>query len=123
MSVGIEQIYCYAPQYALPLAALAAARGVALEGLGVQAMAIAPACEDVVTLAATAASRCLRAARVDPREIGMLVVACRAARMAGEANAMITSTFNWTSSAANPGSRSYWPSAKRHSSIRSLPST
>ena len=79
MSVGIEQIYCYAPQYALPLAALAAARGVALEklpqGLGVQAMAIAPACEDVVTLAATAALRCLRAARVDPREIGMLVVA------------------------------------------------
>ena len=79
MSVGIEQIYCYAPQYALPLPALAAARGVAPEkltqGLGVQAMAVAPACEDVVTLAATAAARCLRAAGVDPREIGLLVVA------------------------------------------------
>jgi hydroxymethylglutaryl-CoA synthase len=79
MSVGIEQIYCYAPQYALPLAVLAAARGVAPEkltqGLGVQAMAVAPACEDVVTLAATAAARCLRAAGVDPREIGLLVVA------------------------------------------------
>jgi hydroxymethylglutaryl-CoA synthase len=79
MSVGIEQLYCYAPQFALPLTALAEARGVAPEkltqGLGVQAMAIAPACEDVVTLAATAGARCLRAAHVDPREVGLLVVA------------------------------------------------
>jgi hydroxymethylglutaryl-CoA synthase len=79
MSVGIEHLHAYAPQYALPLPALAEARGVAPEkltqGLGVQAMAVAAPCEDVVTLAATAASRCLRAAGVDPREIGMLVVA------------------------------------------------
>ena len=79
MSVGIEQIYAYAPQLALPLPALAAARGVAPEkltlGLGVEAMAITPPCEDVVTLAATAARRCLAAARVDPRSIGLLVVA------------------------------------------------
>jgi hydroxymethylglutaryl-CoA synthase len=38
-------------------------------------MAVAAPCEDVVTLAATAAARCLRSAGVDPREIGMLVVA------------------------------------------------
>ena len=79
MSVGIEQIYAYAPQLALPLPALAAARGIAPEkltqGLGVEAMAVTPACEDVVTLAATAAGRCLRAAGVDPRSIGLLVVA------------------------------------------------
>ena len=79
MSVGIEHLYTYAPQYALPLTALAEARGVAPEkltrGLGVQAMAVPPACEDVVTLAATAGARCLRAAGVDPREIGLLVVA------------------------------------------------
>ena len=79
MSVGIEHLYCYAPQFALPLTALAEARGVAPEkltqGLGVQAMAVPPACEDVVTLAATAAARCLRAAGVDPREVGLLVVA------------------------------------------------
>jgi hydroxymethylglutaryl-CoA synthase len=79
MSVGIEHLYTYAPQYALPLDALAEARGVAPEkltrGLGVQAMAVPPACEDVVTLAATAGARCLRAAGVDPREIGLLVVA------------------------------------------------
>ena len=79
MSVGIDQVHVYAPQLALPLPALAAARGVAPEkltlGLGVQAMAVTPACEDVVTLAATAAARCLRAAGVDPRTIGLLVVA------------------------------------------------
>jgi hydroxymethylglutaryl-CoA synthase len=38
-------------------------------------MAIAPPCEDVVTLAATAGARLLRAADVDPEEIGLLVVA------------------------------------------------
>jgi hydroxymethylglutaryl-CoA synthase len=79
MSVGIEAVHVYAPQYALALPALAEARGVAPEkltqGLGVQAMAVAAPCEDVVTLAATAALRCLRGAGVDPREIGMLVVA------------------------------------------------
>jgi hydroxymethylglutaryl-CoA synthase len=79
VSVGIEAIHCYAPQYALPLPALAQARGVAPEkltlGLGVQAMVVPAACEDVVTLAATAASRCLRTAGIDPRSIGLLIVA------------------------------------------------
>ncbi len=79
MSVGIERLQVYVPQYALRLTDLAAARNVPPEkltaGLGVQEMAIAPPCEDVVTLAATAGARLLRASRVDPEEIGMLLVA------------------------------------------------
>ena len=79
MSVGIERLQVYVPQYALRLTELAAARDIPPEkltaGLGVQEMAIAPPCEDVVTLAATAGARLLRAARVDPEEIGMLLVA------------------------------------------------
>jgi hydroxymethylglutaryl-CoA synthase len=79
MSVGIERLAVYVPQHALRLTDLAVARGVAPEkltaGLGVHEMAIAAPCEDVVTLAATAGARLLRAAHVDPAEIGMLVVA------------------------------------------------
>ena len=79
MSVGIERLQVYVPQYALRLTDLAAARDIPPEkltaGLGVQEMAIAPPCEDVVTLAATAGARLLRAADVDPEEIGMLLVA------------------------------------------------
>jgi hydroxymethylglutaryl-CoA synthase len=79
MSVGIERLAVYVPQYALRLTDLAAARGVPAEkltaGLGVHEMAIAPPCEDVVTLAATAGARLLRAADVDPEEIGLLLVA------------------------------------------------
>ena len=79
MSVGIERLAVYVPQYALRLTDLAAARNVPAEkltaGLGVREMAIASPCEDVVTLAATAGARLLRAADVDPEEIGMLLVA------------------------------------------------
>ena len=79
MTVGIERLAVYVPAYALPLAALARARGVPPEkmtqGLGVEEMAIAPPCEDVVTMAASAGARLLRAARVDPETIGMLLVA------------------------------------------------
>jgi hydroxymethylglutaryl-CoA synthase len=83
MSVGIDRLAVYVPAYALPLPELARARGVApeklTEGLGVLEMAIAPPCEDAVTLAATAGARCLRAAGVDPGEIGMLLVATESA--------------------------------------------
>jgi hydroxymethylglutaryl-CoA synthase len=79
MSVGIERLAVYVPQYALRLTDLAAARGVPAEkmtaGLGVHEMAIPAACDDVVTLAATAGGRLLRAADVDPDAIGMLLVA------------------------------------------------
>ena len=63
--VGIERLAVYVPQYALRLTDLAAARGTPAEkltaGLGVREMAIAPPCEDVVTLAATAGARSDRA--------------------------------------------------------------
>src|SRR5262249_9240597 len=79
MTVGIDRFAVYVPQYALRLGDLATARGVPPEkltaGLGVREMAIAAPCEDVVTLAATAGARLLRAAQVDPGEIGMLLVA------------------------------------------------
>ena len=79
MSVGIEQLAVYVPPSVLSLDELAAARGVPpekfREGLGVREMAIAPPCEDVVTLAASAGARALRASRVDPGDIGMLLVA------------------------------------------------
>jgi hydroxymethylglutaryl-CoA synthase len=83
MSVGIERLAVYVPAYTLPLRDLAVARNVPVEklisGLGVQEMTIAQPCEDVVTLAATAGARVLRAAAVDPGEIGMLLVATETA--------------------------------------------
>jgi hydroxymethylglutaryl-CoA synthase len=79
MTVGIERLAVHVPQYALAMSDLAAARGVPAEkltaGLGVREMAIPAPCEDVVTLAATAGARLLRAADVDPQSIGMLLVA------------------------------------------------
>src|SRR4029077_13971425 len=78
MSVGIERLQGYVPQYALGLTDLAVARSIPPEkltaGLGVQEMAIAAPCEDVVTLAATAGARRPRARGGDPEEIGMLLV-------------------------------------------------
>ncbi len=83
MSAGIDRLAAYVPQYALPLEELARARGVPPEkltqGLGVEEMAVPAPCEDVVTLGATAGARVLQAAGVDPREIGMLVVATETA--------------------------------------------
>jgi hydroxymethylglutaryl-CoA synthase len=83
VSVGIERLAAYVPATALPLELLARARGVAPEkladGLGVREMAIMPPCEDVVTMAATAGARVLRAANVDPASIGMLLVATESA--------------------------------------------
>jgi hydroxymethylglutaryl-CoA synthase len=83
MTVGIERMAVYVPQYALRTTDLAAARGVPAEkltgGLGTQEMAIAPPCEDVVTLAASAGARLLRASQIDPAWIGMLVVATETA--------------------------------------------
>jgi len=79
MTVGIQRMAAYVPQYALRMTELAAARGVPAEkmtrGLGVQEMAIAAPCEDVVTLAASAGARLLRTVEIDPARIGMLLVA------------------------------------------------
>jgi hydroxymethylglutaryl-CoA synthase len=79
MRPGIEQLQVYVPRTAVRAVDLAAARGVPPEkltaGLGVEAMAIPAPCEDVVTLAATAGARAIRAAGIDPRSIGLLLVA------------------------------------------------
>jgi hydroxymethylglutaryl-CoA synthase len=79
MMVGIERLQAYIPQYSLRLTDLAKARQIPAEklteGLGVREMAIVPPCEDIVTLAASAGARLLRASGVDPETIGMLVVA------------------------------------------------
>ena len=47
--------------------------------------------------------------------IGIVVVACCAARPAGVASATMRSTLRPTSSVARPGSRSIFPSAARYS--------
>ena len=77
-TVGIDQIGIYTPGYALPLAALAAARGVPVEkihfGLGAYEMSVAPPWEDSVTLAASAALRALGSAGTSADEIGLLLV-------------------------------------------------
>jgi hydroxymethylglutaryl-CoA synthase len=83
MSVGIERLAAYVPSWVLPIDALADARGVAREklrtGLGVEAMAVPPPCEDVVTLAANAGARVLRAGSVSPDDIGLVLVATETA--------------------------------------------
>src|SRR5262249_3370778 len=55
--------------------------------------------------------------------MGMVVVAAFAANAAGGANAAIRSTRLPTRSAANAGSRSYWPSAMRAPTVTSRPAT
>lgn len=86
-NIGIDRLGVYVPDRALPLRDLAAARSVPpeklLEGLGVHHMAVAPAYEDCVTLAANAGARALAmggtAGRTDPGEIGLLIVATETA--------------------------------------------
>jgi hydroxymethylglutaryl-CoA synthase len=76
--VGIDHLGVYTPGYVLPLADLAAVRGVAVDkihiGIGAREMSVAPPWEDTVTLAANAALRALAAAGRGPDEIGMLLV-------------------------------------------------
>lgn len=78
MSIGIERAHVYVPPWVLPVRDLALARGVDADAVaaevGTVELAVAPPCEDVVTMAATAGARVLRAARVDPREIGLVVL-------------------------------------------------
>ena len=55
--------------------------------------------------------------------MGIVAVACLAARAPGVPWATMTSTLRRTSSAASSGSRSCLPSAQRNSMVRFLPST
>src|SRR5262249_51473334 len=83
MSVGIERLAAYVPQYALRLEDLAVARGGPAgrspPGLGVRAMT-RPAPRDAPgPAAATAGARVLRAANASPRSVGLLIVATETA--------------------------------------------
>ena len=54
--------------------------------------------------------------------IGMALVACCVGRIPAGVDTTMTSTFRRTISAANSVKRSYCPSARRHSTTKSLPS-
>ena len=75
--VGIDALHFYTPRYALDLRLLARERAVDpqkyLVGLGQEWMSVAPPDEDIVTMAATAASSAMR--RVDPNSIAMVLFA------------------------------------------------
>lgn len=76
--VGIDGLAFAAPKAFLPLTTLAEARGVDpakfISGLGQEKMAIASPCEDTVTMAVEAGQRLLHTFRIDPDEIGTLIV-------------------------------------------------
>lgn len=75
---GIQAIGIAVPEYTLPLASLAEARGVDpakyTEGLGTLRMAVAGPNDDAVTLAVKAARQALTLGNVDPASIGLLIV-------------------------------------------------
>jgi hydroxymethylglutaryl-CoA synthase len=105
--VGIENLNVYMPMYSLSLGELAQARGVDPQkyslGLGLQTMAIAPPCEDAVTLAANAAAPLFERGLVDRDEIGLLLVATESA----VDHAKPVSIFVHELLRANPACRTY----------------
>ena len=76
MEIGIDQIGMYSPHYYVDLAELAQARDVDpnkfIIGIGQSQQAVAPSAEDVVTMAAAAASEFI--SKVDTSKIGMVIV-------------------------------------------------
>jgi hypothetical protein len=62
-----------------------------------------------------ATNPCSTGSALTPITIGIVSVALRAARIAGVLPATMAATGRATNSAANPGSRSGWSSANRHS--------
>jgi len=79
MSVGIERMTAYVPPLLLAADDLAAARGADpaawARTIGTHTLRAAPACEDAVTMAASAGVRLLRAAELGADDLGMLLVA------------------------------------------------
>lgn len=77
ISVGIDSLAIYTSRYALDLACLAQARGVATDkfqaGLGQYVMAVPPPGEDIVTMAANAAKQALQG--IEANDIEMLLFA------------------------------------------------
>ena len=76
--VGIDAMAVAVPRRYIDIEDLARARGVDpakyTQGLGAREMAVAEPGEDTVSLAAEAARRALSAAKLDGRELGLLVV-------------------------------------------------
>ena len=81
MKVGIDTLAIYTSRYALDLATLAAQRGIEAEkfyiGLGQQVMSVPPPCEDIITMAASAASVALQ--DLDITSIDLLLFATESA--------------------------------------------
>jgi hydroxymethylglutaryl-CoA synthase len=79
MTIGIERLVVYVPVEAVQVETIAAARGTEVGNLaavrGRRAFAVAASCEDVVTLAATAGARVLRAGNLGRNQVGLLLVA------------------------------------------------
>ncbi len=77
VKVGIDGLAIYTAKYKLDLATLAAARGIDADkyyvGLGQHQMSVSPPGEDIVTMAANAATKVLK--DVDKADIGMLLFA------------------------------------------------
>jgi hydroxymethylglutaryl-CoA synthase len=76
--VGIEAMGVAVPRRYLDIEDLARARGVEpgkyTQGLGAREMAVAEPGEDTVSLAAEAGRRAIDAAKLDPKDLGLLVV-------------------------------------------------
>lgn len=70
MSVGIERLQAYLPAYVMLRDG-----GTTAESRDVRRVAVAPPCEDVVALAATAGARLLRKGFYEPASIGLVVLA------------------------------------------------
>lgn len=80
---GIDHMAVYTPAQYLDAAELAAARNVDpqkyISGIGIAQIAVPPADEDVVVLAANAGQMVLQQARVEPADIGLLIVGTESA--------------------------------------------
>lgn len=81
VKVGIDTLAIYTSRYALDLATLAAQRGIEADkfyvGLGQHVMSVPPPCEDIVTMAVSAASEALQG--VDISSIDLLLFATESA--------------------------------------------
>ena len=90
MEIGIDAISCYTPRYALALADLAQARGVApakyLTGIGQERFSVTPPSEDAVTMAANAAAPLL--GECDPRRLAAIIVGTESGVDASKASAV-----------------------------------
>jgi hydroxymethylglutaryl-CoA synthase len=83
ISVGIDDISAYIPKLMLPIQTLAEARGLEYvklnKGLGLEAMAVADAHEDMATMAANAVLNLLLKNSISPNQVGRIYVGTESA--------------------------------------------